>query len=290
MTAFADAGSRIAGVGFLRDARLRGCEIVAGNCLTMPLRLASWDIDVETCVDPDSSLLTRQFVFTNRSASAQALLFRDVIAPYLEGTDDYGATPEPGGVDSSGHLLLYDAEAPTRFVRHRAFATGAVITQDVDTKVAVEGRVAADQPLAGGTGAGPDRLALALSFDFGSVAAAASGTVTVVTRITPTAPLCVDLPLVAGGARLLRAAGAMPFRGTLSFVLDLPADGDVGLAVYDGRGRRVRLLHDGLLTAGRRTLAWDGRDDHGADMPAGLYFVRATTAQGEESLRSVRVR
>ncbi|MEO6463892.1 MAG: FlgD immunoglobulin-like domain containing protein, partial [Candidatus Eisenbacteria bacterium] len=191
---------------------------------------------------------------------------------------------------SSAHLLLHDAVAPTRFVRHRASATGATITQDVDTKIAVEGRVAADQALAGGTSAGPGRLALALSFDFGLVAPAASETVVVVTRITPTAPLGIDLPVATGGARLLRAAGAMPFRGALSFVLDLPDGGDIGLAVYDGRGRRVRALHAGPMTAGRHVLAWDGRDDRGADMPAGLYFVRATTAGGEESLRAVRVR
>jgi glucose/arabinose dehydrogenase len=289
IVAYADQGSRIAGADFLRAARLRACETLAGNCLTMPLRLGTWDIDVSTCVDADSSELTRQFVFTNRNASAQPLVFRDVIAPYLEGTDDYAATIAPAGPDSSAHLLLYDATAPTRFVRHRAYATGATITQDVGEKVDVENSVAADQALAGGEAAGPERLALALSFDFGSVAPAAAETVVVVTRITPTVPVAVDPPSVAGG-RLLRAAGAMPFREALAFVLDLPADGDVGLAVYDSRGRRLRVLHAGAMTAGRHTLAWDGRDDRGAPAPAGLYFLRATTAGGEESLRAVRVR
>jgi glucose/arabinose dehydrogenase len=289
VVAYADAGSRVAGVDFLRAARLRGCETVAGNCLTMPLRLASWDIDVSSCVNPDSSELTRQFVFTNKSASPQTLLFRDVIAPWLEGTDDYAATTAPGGPDSSAHLLLYDATAPTRFVRHRAYATGATITQDVDTKVDVENSVAADQALAGGTEAGPDRLALALSFDFGSVAPEAAETVVVVTRITPTAPVDVD-PLPVADGRLLRAAGAMPFREALSFVLDLPTDGDVGLSVYDGRGRRLRVLHAGAMTAGRHVLAWDGRDERGVAAPAGLYFLRATVAGREESLRAVRVR
>ena len=44
------------------------------------------------------------------------------------------------------------------------------------------------------------------------------------------------------------------------------------------------------MTAGRRTLGWDGRDARGADAPAGLYFVRAVTPVGVESLRAVRVR
>jgi len=290
VAAFADPGSRIASVGFLRSARLRGCETRAGNCLSMPLRLSTWDLDVTSCVDPDSSTLTRTFIFTNRALSAQDLIFRDVIAPFLDGDNDLAVTLAPGGPDTSGHLLLNDADAPTRYVGHRAYATGATITQDVDTKTAVEGRVAADQALLGGTEAGPDRLALALSFDFGPVDPGAAETVVVVTRITPTAPLGVEPPPVAANPRVLRAAGPMPFGASMSFVVELPEDGNVGLAVYDGRGRRVRLLHDGPLPAGRRTMAWDGRDDRGADVPDGLYFVRATTARGVETMRAVRVR
>jgi flagellar hook assembly protein FlgD len=49
-------------------------------------------------------------------------------------------------------------------------------------------------------------------------------------------------------------------------------------------------VHDGRLEAGRRTFTWDGRDERGAEMPAGLYFVRATTAHGNATLRAVRVR
>jgi glucose/arabinose dehydrogenase len=290
VTAYADPGSRIAGAGFLRQATLRGCDVRNGNCLTMPLRLGTWDIDVQTCVDADSSTLTRRFVFTNRGASAQDLDFRDVIAPWLGGDDDRAATFEPAAGDSSGLLVLFDADAPDRYVRHRGFAAGATITQDVGTKSAIEARVAADAALAGGVEAGPGRLALALGFAFASVAPAAAETVTVVTRVTPTAPLGVEPPPPGAGGRLLELSGAMPFREALAFVVHLPVAGELGIAVYDGRGRRVRALHEGRLPAGRRAFRWDGRDDRGTDLPAGLYFVRATTAQGEASLRAVRVR
>ena len=290
VTAFADPGGRIAGVGFLRNARLRGCETAAGNCLTVPLRLSTWDIDVTTCVDPDSSELTRTFVFTNRAATAQPLDFRDVIAPWLDGTDDVAATAEPApGPDESARLVLYDAVAPTRFVTYRGFAPGATITQDVHTKTAVEARIAADEALVGDSGAMPGRLALAFGFDFGAVAPGAAESVVVVVRILPTSPLDAG-PAPAASRLALGAAGAMPFRATLSFALELPETGEVGLAVYDGRGRRVRALHTGAMAAGRHVLAWDGRDDRGVDQPAGLYFVRATTARGERSLRAVRVR
>ena len=288
---FADAGSRIAGAGFVKEAQPRGCTTSGGGCLTAPLRLGSWDLDVTSCVDADSVTLTRTFVFTNRAATPQDLDFRDVIAPWLDGDDDTAATFEPATADRSGLVVQFDSDLPTRYLRHRGFATGAVITQDVDTKSAVESRVAADQALAGGLEAGPARLALALGFDFGAIAPAASETVTVVTGVTPTAPLGFDPPEpVPFDGRLLRVAGPMPFHGALAFTLTLPVDGAVRLGVYDGRGRLVRTLHDGTMTAGRRTLAWAGRDARGAEMPAGLYFVRAVTPVGDESLRAVRVR
>jgi hypothetical protein len=175
-------------------------------------------------------------------------------------------------------------------VRHRGFATGATFSQHLDAKAAVEAIIAADGALPGGLEAGPGRLALALGFDLGSVAPAAAETVTVVTQITPTAPVGVEPLPGAWSGRILRATGAMPFRGALGYVLDLPVGGEVGVAVYDGRGRRVRRLIAGPLASGRRTLTWDGRDDRGVDTPAGLYFLRATTPAGEATLRAVRVR
>ncbi len=290
VTAFADAGSRIVGAGYLRNAALRGCESRAGDCLSLPLRLGTWDIDVQSCVDADSSSLTRRFVFTNRSAAAQPLAFRDVVAPWLDGTDDTAATFQPAAGDASGLLVLYDAVAPDLYLRHRGYAGGATITQDLDVKGAVEAVVAADGALPGSLEAGPGRLAMALGFDFGPVAPAAAETVTVVTQLTATAPLGVEPPPSAWSGRILRASGAMPFRGALGLVLDLPLGGEVSVRVYDGRGRRVRRLVEGTLAAGRRGLEWDGRDDRGVEQPAGLYFVRATTPAGEATLRAVRVR
>jgi len=48
----------------------------------------------------------------------------------------------------------------------------------------------------------------------------------------------------------------------------------VELAVFDVNGRRVRTLVRGLAEAGRRSLAWDLRDDEGAPARTGIYFAR----------------
>jgi hypothetical protein len=53
----------------------------------------------------------------------------------------------------------------------------------------------------------------------------------------------------------------------------LPADGLVTVQVFDVSGRVVRTLHGGLLAAGWHSVVWDGTDDRGARVPAGVYTV-----------------
>jgi hypothetical protein len=69
-----------------------------------------------------------------------------------------------------------------------------------------------------------------------------------------------------------------PFNPTTTLWLEVPVTGAVQVAVYDVRGRWLRTLHDGALTAGRHDFAWDGRDAEGHVVPAGIYWSRATTA------------
>ena len=48
---------------------------------------------------------------------------------------------------------------------------------------------------------------------------------------------------------------------------------DVEIAVYDVSGRRVQTLLSGFVTAGRRELNWNGRDDGGHPVASGVYLV-----------------
>ena len=69
-----------------------------------------------------------------------------------------------------------------------------------------------------------------------------------------------------------------PVRGEAALRFALPVEGRVTLAVYDAQGRRVRLLADATLPAGEHTLRWEGDDDAGRALAAGLYFVRLEAA------------
>lgn len=64
---------------------------------------------------------------------------------------------------------------------------------------------------------------------------------------------------------------------TFSFAVTASEAGDrLTLRVYDAGGRLVRTLADCSAVAGYRELAWDGRNDAGARLPAGCYLVALT--------------
>jgi len=70
----------------------------------------------------------------------------------------------------------------------------------------------------------------------------------------------------------------------------LPRAARVTLDVHDVRGARVRRLLAGEeRLAGESTPVWDGRDDHGRAVPAGLYFVNLVVDGQEDRARLVRL-
>lgn len=67
--------------------------------------------------------------------------------------------------------------------------------------------------------------------------------------------------------------GPNPFRVSTHFSVTVGSAGPAWVAVYDAQGRRIRVLHEGTLTAGTHRLAWDGRDERGRTVASGVYFV-----------------
>lgn len=59
----------------------------------------------------------------------------------------------------------------------------------------------------------------------------------------------------------------------------------VRLALYDLAGRQVRLLVDGAQMPGAYEVALDGRDDRGAHLAPGLYFVRISCGAAQQTRR-----
>jgi len=79
-----------------------------------------------------------------------------------------------------------------------------------------------------------------------------------------------SLPADAG-FRLLPARPT-PFASTTTLSFALPAPQHVRLTVVNAAGRRVRTLLDEDRQGGGHAAVWDGADDAGRRVPAGLYF------------------
>ena len=82
----------------------------------------------------------------------------------------------------------------------------------------------------------------------------------------------VDAPAVpTAGYSPTLSATPNPFRGETRIAFEGEhVDGAVTVRVIDVAGRTVRTIR-----GSGESLVWDGRDDSGRDVPAGVYFVRA---------------
>src|SRR4030095_1912193 len=85
---------------------------------------------------------------------------------------------------------------------------------------------------------------------------------------------------VAPAASGLAMARPSPFRDRTTLECALAREGRMTLAIYGIDGRRIRTVADGLRGAGVHRLEWDGRDDAGRSVAAGMYFARLTTVEG----------
>lgn len=61
-----------------------------------------------------------------------------------------------------------------------------------------------------------------------------------------------------------------PFNPSTHLAFDVPAAGPVRLAVYNALGQRVAVVLDGVVAAGRHTVAWSAA----GTLPSGVYFAR----------------
>ena len=76
-------------------------------------------------------------------------------------------------------------------------------------------------------------------------------------------------------------------RGSVRLSWQLGAAGAARVEVLDRAGRLVRTLSTGQFAAGNHNATWDGRDEVGRLVTAGVYFCRLSTAHGSEMQKAV---
>jgi flagellar hook assembly protein FlgD len=76
-----------------------------------------------------------------------------------------------------------------------------------------------------------------------------------------------------------------PFNPSTSIEFTVPREMEARLELYDVRGRRVRNLYSGRVTAGLTTIEWDGLDDRGMAVASGVYTYALITEDGTSARR-----
>jgi hypothetical protein len=100
----------------------------------------------------------------------------------------------------------------------------------------------------------------------------------------------VDHPATPPGAVRLVVTRMRWGSSEVGFRVELPSRMAARLAVYDVAGRRRATILDGVLPAGSTVTTWSGRDQTGARIASGVYFVRLTCAKGARVSKVVLVR
>ena len=101
----------------------------------------------------------------------------------------------------------------------------------------------------------------------------------------------VQTPAVARPAQYrLGNSYPNPFNPTVVIPLDLATDAArVSLTVYDVLGRRVRQVWQGPLGAGTHRFTWDGRDEVGKAVAAGVYIYQVEVDGRAEAKKTTKL-
>ncbi len=164
----------------------------------------------------------------------------------ISATDSLMWSTEARGDDRTTYLL-------------RAGVIGASGARGQTTAIVSNGTLGQPQPIGLGTGGDVNHIA-------GFWGAAGYGGL----------PSGVDVPPVLTNRLQQSFANPLLLPTVIAFSCARP--GPVDLSIYNIRGARVRTLVRQTVVAGFHRVAWDGRDDRGGSVAAGLYFCRLSMA------------
>jgi hypothetical protein len=99
----------------------------------------------------------------------------------------------------------------------------------------------------------------------------------------------LELPAAPGELRIVRAH-PNPFNPAVTVEFTTPRTMQVSLTVHDVSGRQIVSLSDRMFTAGRHTVEWDGRDEAGNSVAAGVYLLHLESQEGVQSRKVMLVK
>ncbi len=108
-------------------------------------------------------------------------------------------------------------------------------------------------------------------------------------KLTVTEPTSADVQgaLTPPPNSMIRGVWPQPFSDSVELRLVLSSGATGAFSIHDANGRRVREIS---VLASQAVVRWDGRDQSGREMAAGLYLGRLAAADREETVRLLLAR
>ncbi len=93
-----------------------------------------------------------------------------------------------------------------------------------------------------------------------------------------------------GQTLILTGVCPNPFEQRTCIEFHIPEAEEVALSVFDVTGRQIATLTPGRLLAGDHRVEWNGKNDQGRVVPAGLYWAKLSTRSGSATRPMMRSR
>ncbi len=81
-----------------------------------------------------------------------------------------------------------------------------------------------------------------------------------------------------------------PFNPTTIISFNIDTQSKVSLKVYDNQGRFIRTLLENTMHTGKHEVNWDGRNVHGRQVSAGVYFYIIQTTDFIQTKKMILIR
>jgi len=78
-----------------------------------------------------------------------------------------------------------------------------------------------------------------------------------------------------------------PFNPSINIPVSLPNSSEISLSIYNILGQRIRVLHQGQLSAGIHSFTWNGKNDSGQQVSAGMYLLTMQTGLSTQAKKVV---
>tara|TARA_A100001011_G_scaffold400679_1_gene517519 strand:- start:3786 stop:4430 length:645 start_codon:yes stop_codon:yes gene_type:complete len=81
-----------------------------------------------------------------------------------------------------------------------------------------------------------------------------------------------------------------PFNPSTIISYNLPKDSHVNISIFDVLGRKVKTLTNHYMKAGKNKVQWNGENDHGKLLAAGVYIYKIQSGGYNQSKKMILVK